>query len=108
MSVTIAFDARPEKKLMGQGIIGWYTDYGYLSDFLEAYAVEAEGKMIYNGSLYEITFTPNESWPKDFEKQCLAAHICLENPDDDGNYPIDGYVVESKIRYINGQAVEPR
>lgn len=104
MSVTIAFEARPEKGT-GQGIITWYTDYGYLSDFLEAYA--EEGKMTYNGTLYEITFTPNESWPKDFEKQCLAAHICLENPDD-GNYPIDGYVVESKIRLINGQAVEPR
>lgn len=105
MSVTIAFEARPEK-LTGQGIISWYTDYGYLSDFLEAYA--EDGKMTYNGSLYEITFTPNESWPKDFEKQCLAAHICLENPGDDGNYPIDGYVVESKICFINGQAVEPR
>ena len=101
--VTIAFDARPEKTLTGQGIIDWYTDNGYLGDFLDSYA--EEGKMSYNGTLYEITFTPNESWPKDFEKQALAAHICLANPDD-GKYLIDGYLVESKIRLIDGKVVD--
>jgi hypothetical protein len=106
MSVIIAFDARPEKGT-GQGIIGWYTDYGYLSDFLEAVAVNAEGKITYNGSLYEITFMPNEYWPNTLQGQADEANIYLGNPDD-GNYPIDGYVVESKIRFINGQAVEPR
>ena len=110
MSVTIAFDARPEKSLTGQGIITWYTDYGYLSDFLEALAVNAEGKMSYNkeSRLYEITFMPNEYWPKTLQAQAVEANIYLGSPDDDGNYPIDGYVVEGKIRFINGQAVEPR
>jgi len=109
MSVTIAFDARPEKTMTGQGIISWYTDYGYLEDFLRDYAVNEDGKMTYNKEtrLYEITFTPNESWPKDLQKQADEADIYLGNPDDDGNYPIDGYIVQGKIRFINGQAVEP-
>jgi hypothetical protein len=108
MSVTITFDARPEKTLTGQGIISWYTDYGYLSDFLESNAVNAEGKMTYNGKHYEITFMPSEYWPKTLQAQADEANIYLGNPDDDGNYPIDGYVVEGKILFINGQAVEPR
>lgn len=106
MSVTIKFDARPEKKMGGQGIISWYTDYGYLGDFLEAYAVETDVKMTYNSGLYEITFTPNESWPTKLDDQAVAAHIYLSNPDDDGNYPIDGYVVVAHIRYINGKEVD--
>ena len=109
MSVTIEFDARPEKTMTGQGIISWYTDYGYLGDFLDAYAVNQDGKMTYNKTTrrYEITFTPNESWPKTLEKQASEADIYLGNPDDDGNYLIDGYVVQGKILSINGQAVEP-
>ena len=108
MSTMIAFDARPEKKNNGEGIISWYTDHGYLGEFLEAYAVNGEGKMTYNKvtHLYVVTFTPNESWPKTLEKQAFEAHIYLGNPDDDGNYPIDGYVVECQILYINGQKVK--
>lgn len=105
VKVVIAMDARPEKTMNGQGIIDWYTNYGYLDDFLEAYAID--GKMIYNDvtSLYEVHFTPNESWPRTFESQAKAADICLANPDDDGNYPIDGYTVESHIRFIDGQKI---
>jgi len=101
----IAFDARPEKKMNGQGIIEWYTDYCYLSDFLESYALD--GKMIYNEKtlLYEIHFTPNEDWPTTLEKQTLAADISLSNPDNNGNYPIDGYVVTAQVRFIDGHKV---
>jgi len=108
MSVTITFAARPEKSMAGQGIISWYTDYGFLGDFLEAYA--EHGKMSYNKEtrLYEITFTPNKNWPKTLEEQADEADIYLGNPDNNGNYPIDGYVVEGKILSINGQHIEPR
>ena len=101
----ISFTARPEKSVEGQGIIKWYTDTGYLGDFLEEYA-QGDGVMTYNKSsrLYEISFTPNEFWPKTLEEQASAADV-LANPDDDGNYPIDGYVVESKIRLIDGMEV---
>jgi hypothetical protein len=104
-NVVIAMNARPEKSIGGQGIIDWYTKYGYLNDFLEIYATE--GKMTYNKTtrLYEIHFTPNEFWPKTLESQAEAADTCLGNPDDDGNYPIDGYTVEANIRFIDGQPI---
>jgi len=104
-NVIIAMNARPEKSIGGQGIIDWYTKYGYLSDFLDVYATE--GKMIYNkvSRLYEIHFTPNESWPKTLEAQAEEAETYLGNPDDDGNYPIDGYTVEAQIRFIDGQQI---
>jgi len=106
-NVIIAFWASPEKKTNGQGIIHWYTKYGYLSDFLEANST-GEGIMTYNKTthLYEIHFIPNESWPKEFFKQALEAHIYLSNPDDDGNYPINGIVVEAEIRSIDGYPVK--
>ena len=101
----IAFTARPEQSVRGQGIINWYTNHGYLDDFLEAFALE--GEMTYNTTtnLYEISFVPNEFWPKTLEKQAQEADICLGNPDDDGNYPINGYVVTAQIKSINGQPV---
>ena len=101
----IVFEARPEKKVEGKGIIEWYTNYGYLDDFLEAYA--SEGKMIYNKDtlLYEIHFTPNELWPKTLQKQTEEADIYLSNPDNNGNYPIDGYVVVGQLRFIDGHKV---
>jgi len=104
MYVVIAMDASPEKKLNGKGIIDWYTQNGYLNDFLEPFAVDGEGEMTYNKEtrLYEIRFKPNESWPKTLVKQASEAHIALSNPDDDGNYPIDGHVVTAMIRSIDG------
>jgi len=106
-NVVIAFKARPEKKANGQGIIDWYTDNGYLGEFLEAYAVNSSGEMTYNKTsrLYEINFAPNDSWPKEHRKQVDEAEIYLGNPDDDGNYPIDGYVVECEIISVNGQKI---
>ena len=101
----IAFSARPERTMNGQGIIDWYTNHGYLDDFLETFALE--GEMTYNKTtrLYEISFTPNEAWPKTLQAQAQEADICLGNPDDDGNYPINGYVVTAQIKTIDGQAV---
>ena len=101
----IVFEARPEKQLNGKGIIEWYTNYGYLGDFLEAYA--SEGKMIYNKEtrLYEVHFTPNKLWPKTLQEQKDEADIYLSNPDNNGNYPIDGYVVVGKVLFIDGQKV---
>jgi len=105
-AVVIAMHARPEKSIRGEGIIEWYTNYGYLNDFLEVFATE--GKMIYNEvtRLYEIHFTPNEYWPKTLQSQAREADIYLGTPDDDGNYPIDGYTVEAQIRFIDGQKIE--
>jgi hypothetical protein len=101
----IVFEARPEKKMNGKGIIEWYTNHGYLGDFLEAYA--SDGKMIYNEKtrLYEIHFTPNKLWPKTLQEQTEEADIYLSNPDSNGNYPIDGYVVVGQLRFIDGHKV---
>jgi hypothetical protein len=109
MATIIAFKARPEKEMNGQGIITWYTENGYLSDFLQAYATDGFGEMVYNkeSRLYEIRFTSNESWPKKIHDQANEADIYLGNPDDDGNYMIDGYVVEGEIHTINGENVRP-
>jgi hypothetical protein len=107
MSVIIVIDARPENKFDGQGIIEWYTENGYLSNFLEENS-DGNGVMTYNKMthLYEIKFTPNEFWPLDLQRQIDMADIYLSNPDDDGNFPIDGYVVEAKIISINGVKVD--
>jgi hypothetical protein len=109
MATVVAFSARPEKEMDGQGIVTWYTENGYLGDFLEAYAEDGFGEMVYNkeNRLYEIRFTPNDAWPKTAQEQAGEADIYLSNPDDDGNYPIDGYVVVGEICYINGQDVRP-
>lgn len=105
--VIIALSARPEKNMDGSGIIDWYTNNGYLGDFLEAYAAGGFGEMTYNKQtrLYEISFQPNEAWPKNEEKQDIEAHVYLGNPDDDGNYPIDGYNVECEIKSVNGRRI---
>jgi len=102
----VALKARPERDRNGQGIIDWYTKHGYLTEFLDQVA-DGKGEMKYNNTtdLYEISFMPNERWPKTFEKQTDDANIYLSNPDDDGNYPINGYNVEAEIVSINGQAV---
>ena len=104
--VVIVMDARPEKTMTGKGIIDWYTKNGYLAEFLDQFA-NGVGEMTYNKKtlLYEIRFEPNESWPKTFEEQVDDANMYLQNPDDDGNYPIDGYVVEGSIRSIDGKEV---
>jgi hypothetical protein len=104
MSTIIELLAKPEKETNGKGIIDWYMNTGYLGDFLEAYAAGGFGEMTYNKEtrLYEIHFAPSEAWPKTLEGQVDEADIYLGNPDDDGNYPIDGYVVEGEIRSING------
>lgn len=101
----IAFSARPEKNMKGQGIINWYRDHGYLDDFLDAYATD--GEMTYNTltGLYEISFTPNNAWPNTLQEQADEADVYLGNPDDDGNYPISGYIVTAQIHTINGHIV---
>ena len=103
----VALKARPEPTMNGQGIIDWYTNHGYLADFLEQVA-DGKGEMTYNNTtnLYEISFMPSERWPKTFQGQTDDANIYLQNPDDDGNYPINGYNVEAEIVSSNGQAVE--
>lgn len=102
----VALKARPEREMNGQGIIDWYTNNGYLDEFLEQFA-GGKGEMAYNQTtgVYEIRFVPSEMWPKTFEKQVQEAGIYLQNPDDDGNYPINGYNVEAQIVSVNGQAV---
>jgi hypothetical protein len=104
--VVISMDASPEKKMDGSGIVKWYTENGYLQDFLNDCSIGG-GEMIYNKTtrLYEISFVPNASWPKTLERQVSEAEIYLTNPDDDGNYPIDGHVVTGVIRSINGVKV---
>jgi len=107
VNTIVAMKARPEKDIGGQGIIDWYTNNGYLGEFLEAYAAGGCGEMTYNKvtGLYEIYFNHSEAWPKTLEKQAIELDVYLANPDDDGNYPIDGYVVESEIISINGEDV---
>jgi len=106
--VVIAMKCSPEKTLNGSGIINWFNNYGYLNEFLDACAENGVGNITYNNKTYlhEITFIPNKSWPKTLYLQALEANIYLGNPDDDGNYPIDGMCVTSEIRFIDGQAVE--
>ena len=102
----VALKARPEREMNGQGIINWFTNHGYLGEFLEQFA-DGKGEMTYNKTsrLYEISFIPNAAWPKTFEEQMEDVNIYLSNPDDDGNYPINGYNVEVEIISVNGQLV---
>ena len=107
VNTIVTMKARPEKKMDGQGIIDWYMNNGYLGEFLEEYAAGGFGEIIYNKQtrLYEIHFNHSEAWPKTLKEQAIEADVYLSNPDDDVNYPIDGYVVESEIISINGEDV---
>jgi hypothetical protein len=104
--VVLTLNATPEKDMEGTDVvIGWYTNNGYLDDFLKDFANDGKGTMTYNQntSRYEIRFSPNEYWPKNVKEQIRKAAIYLENPDDDGNYLVDGEFMLSSIRSVNGE-----
>ena len=102
--VTITFNAYPEKNKNGAGIIQWYVQNDYLDDFLSAFAKDKKGSMTFDNETgrYVIRFTKNEMWPADIKEQASDAAVYLQHLDDDGNYPIDGEIVDSIIRSING------
>jgi len=88
----------------GTTVIDWYTGNGYLHDFFEEVAREV-GTMTFcpSSKRYTICFSPNEHWPKHVGEQARLASILLENPDEDGNYLIDGHFMQGCIRSINGE-----
>ena len=104
--VVLTLNATPEKDMKGTDVvIGWYTNNDYLDDFLQEFATDGKGTMTFNTSTsrYEIRFSPNEYWPKNVKEQIRKAAIYLENPDDDGNYLVDGEFMLSWLRSVNGE-----
>jgi hypothetical protein len=104
--VVLTLNATPEKDMEGKDVvIGWFTNNGYLDDFLQTVAIDGKGSMTYNKSTsrYEIRFSPNEYWPKNVKEQILKAALFLENPDTYGNYLVDGERMLSSIRSVNGE-----
>jgi hypothetical protein len=104
--VVLTLNATPEKDMEGTDVvIGWFTNNGYLDDFLQTVAIDGKGTMTYNKSTsrYEIRFSPNEYWPKNVKEQSLKAALFLENPDTYGNYLVDGERMLSSIRSVNGE-----
>ena len=97
--IIITMNAYPSK-----GIIDWYINNYYLDDFFEACAKDAKGTMIYNNESrrYEICFRKNEYFSKDIKKQAEIAADYLQDPDQDGTYLINGFIVRGIIRSING------
>jgi len=104
MTKTVVIELKERSNTHNQIIIDWYTNNYYLKYFLEEYS-DGNGNMIYNNTtkLYEISFIPNEYWPKTLENQYNAADGLLGSPDDDGNYLINGYCIESNVVSIDGQ-----
>jgi hypothetical protein len=102
--VVITMTAAPEAYKDGTGILSWYRDTHYLQDFLDEYAEGGNGTMTFHkeSGRYEIRFLPNEFFPTDRKKQIPVAIQYLEDPDDDGNYPMDGVLVQGRIRSIDG------
>jgi len=104
--VVLTLNATPEKDMEGTDVvIGWFTNNGYLDDFLQTVANDGKGTMTYNKrtSRYEIRFSPNEYWPKNVKEQILKTALFLENPDTYGNYLVDGERMLSSIRSVNGE-----
>jgi len=104
--VVITMTAKPEKDSHGTDVvIDWYTNNGALDDFLREVATDGKGTMTFNksSSRYEIRFSPNEYWPKKVKEQIRKAAIFLENPDNNGNYLVDGEFMLSWIRSVNGE-----
>jgi len=96
--------AWPEDYKDGFGIITWYINNGYLADFLDEFAIDNIGEMIFNKATgrYEILFMPNESWPVTVVEQAYQTAMYLQNQDIDGNYLIEGRPVSASIRAIGG------
>ena len=101
-NIVIKMKGSLDKEIGSQRIIKWYKPH--LEYFLDEYS-DGKGNMTYNTStnLYEISFTPNEDWPRALEDQHQVADTLLGDPDTDGNYPIDEYLVVSEIVSIDGQ-----